>query len=143
MHSNLNLEDKTTSKTSSSTNTATHDFYDPTASISMMTAGENTHVRVELSIRLPPTILGFEPLFVPPRETAPKVSEFKPPTVPPSLVTSLAAFEATSLVSLFLYTQPLPYATLNPEGLLIPELGALHPIEEVSEPIDRPGAFGY
>jgi hypothetical protein len=61
-----------------------------------------------------PKISKLKPSAVPPRETAPKVSEFEPPTTP------LAAF-----VSLHLYTQPLPYATLSPEGLLLPELEAL------------------
>jgi hypothetical protein len=78
-----------------------------------------------------PEISKLEPPAVPPRETAPRVPEFKPPNVstretapkvskfePPTI--PLAAF-----VSLLLYTQPLPYATLNPEGLLLPELEAL------------------
>jgi hypothetical protein len=172
MHSNLNLEDRTTSITSSSTNTATPDPYGPRATLSVMPTRENIQVNGKLPLhstvdKLPlhstvepqtagparetapkisrleppavppretapaPKISKLEPPDVPPRETAPRVPEFKPPNVytrdtapkvsefePPTI--PLAAF-----VSLLLYTQSLPYAMLNPEGLLLPELEAL------------------
>jgi hypothetical protein len=132
MNSNLNLEDRTTSITSSFTNTATCDPYSPAVTLSMMPTREN----IQVNGKLPPTreniqVNGKLPLHStvdklplhstvgpqtagPARETASKVSEFEPPTIP------LASF-----VSLLLYTQPLPYATLSPEGLLLPELDAL------------------
>jgi hypothetical protein len=78
-----------------------------------------------------PKISKLEPPAVPPRETAPRVPEFKPPNVstretapkdselePPTI--PLAAFEATSLVSLLLYTRP---EALMYSGLYIEALG--------------------
>jgi hypothetical protein len=102
MHSNLNPENRTTSK------------------ISLMPARENIQVTVNLPLHstvepsaadpareTAPKIPGFKPPNVSStRETAPKVSKFKPPTVPPNLVTSLAAFEGAFLVSLFLHRLP-------------------------------------
>jgi hypothetical protein len=129
MHNDLNLESRTTSNfsSSSSTNTANHDPYGPTATLSMMPARENIQVNDKFQLHstvepqttdpakeTAPKVPEFQPPNVSTRETAPKVSKFEPPTIP------LAAF-----VSLLLYTQPLPYATLNPEELLLPELEAL------------------
>jgi hypothetical protein len=118
MHSNLNLED----------NIQVNDEFPLHSTVEPQTTDPARETA--------PRISKLEPPAVPPRETAPRVPEFEPPNVstresapevselePPTI--PLAASEVTSLVSLLLYTQPLPCATLNPEGLLLPELEAL------------------
>jgi hypothetical protein len=74
MHSNLNIEDRTTSITSSSSNTATCDPYGPTVTLSMMPVRENIQINDKLLLHStvePPTA-------DPARETAPKADESGP-----------------------------------------------------------------